>query len=103
MSLGFSPKGGHCPNWAVIRWLEMRADFTVGDCKGGMGLGCLIQASLLNIVRLSGLYVDTYIKTSNELGKQDVQRKANNLLHLDNRTCLGRGIEEDCFNCEEKD
>lgn len=72
----------------------------MGDGKGGVGLGCLIQASLLNIVRLSGLYVDTYIKTSNELGKQDVQRKANN---LDNRTCLGREIEEDCFNCEEKD
>lgn len=67
---------------------------------GGVGLGCLIQASLLNIVRLSGLYVDTYIRTSNELGKQDVQRKANN---LDNRTCLGRGIEKGCFNCEEKD
>ena len=42
-------------------------------------------------------------KTSNELGKQDVQRKANNLLHLDNRTCVGRGVEEDYFNCEEKD
>lgn len=32
-------------------------------------------------------------RTSNELGRQDIQRKANSLLHLGNRTRVERGIE----------
>lgn len=90
--LGSSPEGFRSPNWAVVR-RDLRRLY----CEGLWGLGCLNQASVVCSEDFRPVWTSTF-KTSDELGKQDVQKKANSLFHLGNRTCMERGHGKGLFN-----